>query len=88
DRVYSIGMGRAYSLPETVDIARALFPHVRIEVAVTPTGGIAGYPAVRHQPCDAGAARRDLGFVPQFDMRAAMEDYAGWYRRRVAAALR
>jgi len=86
--VYSIGMGRAYSLAEIVDIARALFPGVRIEVAITPTGGIAGYPAVRHQACDAGAAQRDLGFVPQFDMRAAMEDYAGWYRQHLATGRR
>lgn len=85
DRVYSVGMGRAYSLAEVVDIARALFPDVRIEVAVTPTGGIAGYPVVRRQACDAGAAERELGFVPEFDMRAAMEDYAGWYRRHLAA---
>jgi UDP-glucuronate 4-epimerase len=83
DRVYSIGMARAYSLAEVVDIARAVFPGVRIDVAVTPVGGIAGYPVVRRQASDARAAERDLGYIPQFDMRAAMEDYAAWYRRQL-----
>lgn len=81
DRVYSIGMGRAYSLGEVLQLAERLFPGVRIELRTTPHGGIAGYPAVRYQPCDLEPARRDLGYAPEFDMEKTMLHYADWFRR-------
>lgn len=86
-RVYSIGMGRAYALSEVLDVARRVFPGVRIEAVVEPRGGIAGYPAVRHQVCDAAPASDELGYTPQFDMERTFRHYADWLRRPPTAAV-
>jgi nucleoside-diphosphate-sugar epimerase len=88
ERVYSIGMGRAYTHAEVLEIARRVFPGVRVATRVTPTGGIAGYPVVRTREADPEPARRDLGYAPAFDMEGAMRDYAAWYRARAGVSPR
>jgi nucleoside-diphosphate-sugar epimerase len=80
ERVYSIGMGRAYTLQEVLEAAQRVFPSRRFTVTVRPTGGIAGYPVTRRRECDPEPARRDLGFAAAFDMEDAIRDYAAWYR--------
>jgi UDP-glucose 4-epimerase len=86
-RVYSIGMGRTYSVDEVLAIAQRIFPNVSFEVLAQPAGGIAGYPQVRQQVCDPEAASRELGYAPQFDMESAVQDYADWYSKRLRIAV-
>jgi nucleoside-diphosphate-sugar epimerase len=83
DRVYSIGMGRAYTLQEVLEAAQRVFPSVRFTTSVRLSGGIARYPVTRRRECDAEPARRDLGYEPAFDMEGAIRDYAAWYRARL-----
>jgi nucleoside-diphosphate-sugar epimerase len=79
-RVYSIGMGRAYTLQDVLDAAHRVFPARRFTTSVQPSGGIAGYPVTRRRECDPEPARRELGYAPAFDMEASIRDYAAWYR--------
>ena len=73
-RVYSIGMGVLHGFDDFVRAAGEAIPGLRVEVRVEPTGGFAGYRYLRSQPSDIGAARRELGWAPQYDLAAIMKE--------------
>ena len=77
-RVYSIGMGVLHTFEEFVQAGRQAVPALRVEVRVAPQGGFAGFKFERAQPSDIRAARRDLGWVPQYDLAAIMKNCAGF----------
>lgn len=62
--VYTIGSGALHRFDDFVDAVRAAYPGLRVRLAVTPKGGFAGFPHVRHTPSDISAARRELGWAP------------------------
>ncbi len=71
-RVYSIGMGVLHSFEDFVRAAARAVPGFRVQVRAKPAGGFAGYPLIRPQPSDIGAAKRELGFAPQYDLADAL----------------
>ena len=72
-RVYSIGMGVLHGFDDFVRAAGEAIPGFRVEVRVEPTGGFAGYRYLRSQPSDIGAAKRELGWAPKYDLAAIMK---------------
>ena len=77
-RVYSIGTGTLYSFEDFVRAAGEAVPGFRVEVRVKPTGGFAGYRRIRSQPSDIGAAKRELGWMPRYDLTATMKECAAY----------
>ena len=73
-RVYSIGMGVLHGFEDFVRAAAEAVPGLRVEVRVEPSGGFAGYRHLRPQPSDIGAAKRELGWAPQYDLAAIMRE--------------
>lgn len=80
-RVYSIGTGTLYSFEDFVRAACEAVPGCRVEVRVRPTGGFAGYRLIRSQPSDIGAAKRELGWTPRYDLAATMKECAAYITR-------
>ena len=81
-RVYSVGMGVLHSFEDFVRAAREAVPGLRIEVRVEPKGGFSGFRFVRQQPSDIGAAKRELGWAPRYDLAATMKDCAAFIAGR------
>ena len=77
-RVYSIGTGVLHSFEDFVRAAGEAVPGLRVEVRVKPSGGFAGYRYLRPQPSDIGAAKRELGWAPQYDLTAIMSECAAF----------
>jgi hypothetical protein len=48
---------------------------------VTAKAGFAGFPKVRPATSDMRAAEAELGFVPRYDLRAALEECAKYLAR-------
>lgn len=84
-RVYSVGMGVLHSFEDFVRAAREAVPGLRVEVRVKPKGGFSGFRFVRQQPSDIGAAKRELGWTPRYDLAATMKDCAAFISGRHSA---
>jgi len=84
-RVYSVGMGVLHSFEDFVRAAREAVPGLRVEVRVEPKGGFSGFRFVRQQPSDIGAAKRELGWTPRYDLAATMKDCAAFISGRHSA---
>ena len=85
-RVYNIRMDRTYEYGEVVEIARRVFPGVRIEVAATSSASMSPGHAPREDFADTTAARTELGWSPGYDLEAGIRDWAEWIRRTSATA--
>jgi nucleoside-diphosphate-sugar epimerase len=72
--VYNIGSGALHT-PETLcEAVRAVVPTAEFEFAPLPSGdGVR--PPERAQPFDLSAARRDLGYRPEYPLEVALRDY-------------
>jgi nucleoside-diphosphate-sugar epimerase len=79
-RVYNVSMGRTYSVAEIAEIMRGLLPQAEISIRESGREGIAGY-TMPQQAMDLSRSRAEIGYEPQYDMRAALADYAGWLQR-------
>jgi len=64
--VYHVSSGETFTLGEVVAAVRAVFPGIETSVRVAAQGGFAGFAHARPAPSDLAAARRDLGFAPQW----------------------
>ncbi|MHC4599410.1 MAG: UDP-glucose 4-epimerase GalE [Planctomycetota bacterium] len=76
-RVYNLGSGRGFSVRPVIDaVSAALDAEVPVETASRRRGD--------PPSLVAGAAKieRELGWVPEFDLRAIVESAAGWHRAR------
>ncbi len=73
-RVYYIASGRLTTLREFVEAARQIRPDVAIQMPPPPATGFAGFPHLRAQPFDIGAAQRDLAFCPECDLVSSLRD--------------
>jgi UDP-glucose 4-epimerase len=81
-RVYSVGMGVLHSFEDFVHAARQAVPGLRVEVRVQPKGGFSGFRFVRDQPSDISAAKRELGWTPQYDLSDTMKSCAAFIAGR------
>ena len=75
-RVYHVTMGRMLRFDDFVAATRALYPGFKIDVRVTAKAGFAGFPAVRPATSDLGAAERELGYTPRYDLGQALAECA------------
>jgi UDP-glucose 4-epimerase len=71
-RVFNLGGADEISDRETVAIIRELIPESKIQV----TGG-----GVHRRPIDSTAAREQLRWEPQWDLRSAVKDYIATYTK-------
>jgi UDP-glucose 4-epimerase len=69
-RVFNLGGADEISDRETVTIIRELLPEAKIQV----TGG-----GIHRRPIDSTAAREQLGWEPQWNLRSAVKDYIATY---------
>ena len=79
-RVFNITMGRVYGAQETIDALRHVIPEARVKVETPP--GTAVSVQNMERPTDISRSREQLGYVPKYDMEAAVRDYVDWYRAR------
>lgn len=68
--VFNIGTGLVTTFDELVEVARAIYPD--LEVEVVPDGTPREGPK---RPLDITRAREHLGWEPRFDLGAALRDY-------------
>lgn len=73
-RVYHLGSGRLDSPQDLIDAVRQAVPG-------SDPGPIPPKATTRLQPMDISAARRDLGYEPEYDLAAGMRDYVRELRR-------
>jgi UDP-glucose 4-epimerase len=74
--VYNIGLGQLASFDDVVASVQTLYPALSVRMAVTPTGGFAGFPHVRTAASDISAAARELGWTPRHSLHDAILHYA------------
>lgn len=70
--VYNIAAADAVSIEQFMDRARAALPGLETHIPVRPKAGFMNFPHPRKSRTDISAAARDLGFVPQHDVGAAL----------------
>ncbi|MFC1982670.1 NAD-dependent epimerase/dehydratase family protein [Chloroflexota bacterium] len=78
-RVYHVSMS-TYTHQELVDMVRRIFPAVAIEIKTVSKTPI--IPGQESRMCfgDTSAARKELGWEPQYDLEAGIKDWAEWIR--------
>jgi UDP-glucose 4-epimerase len=64
--VYHVSSGETFTLDEIIAAVGVLFPGLEASVRVAARGGFAGFAHPRPAPSDLAAARRELGFEPQW----------------------
>ena len=74
--VYHVTFGRMHSFDDFVAATRELYPEFKIDLRVTAKAGFAGFPSVRPATSDLGAAERELGWKPRFELRDALAECA------------
>lgn len=77
-RVFNITMGRVYGAQETIDALRHVIPGARVRIETPPGTSVSVQNMER--PTDISRSREQLGYVPKYDMEAAIRDYVEWYR--------
>ena len=82
DRVFNISMGQVTGPKDIIEAVKAVIPGARIRVETQPATAL----SVRNmeRPIDLTRARKQLGYVPQYDLAGAVRDYVDWYRTRRA----
>ncbi len=68
--MFNIGNGFVTPFDELMATMRRLFPNVQIEIEPGEP------PKSKSQPLDISAAKRELGWSPQYSLEAALQDYA------------
>jgi len=70
-RIYHVGTGKGETLLDLAAVLKEFFPKAVIELASEPDPSDRG----RHFIFDIGRARTELGYKPQFDLKAGVKDY-------------
>lgn len=81
-RVYNISMDQFFTLEEIAAVVKKVIPNADITIKRKTNIGLSGY-AARSSPIDITAARRELGYEPEYDMEKAVTEYAEWVRKRL-----
>lgn len=76
--VYAVGMGCLHSFDDFEDAVRRVYPTLRVERTIEPTGGFAGFAHVRQAASDLEPIGRELGWQPQFNLRQAVAHFSAW----------
>ena len=77
--VYNVGQGRAFSLHDMAQAIRSRYPAARIDIGAGFDFMNVGFCA--YNVLDISKAREQLGYVPEFDLPAMVEDYASTLER-------
>jgi UDP-glucose 4-epimerase len=80
-RVYNVRMEEPVSYQELVGIVRSVFPGCSIEVEQSRAESMSPGHLPRGDFADTTAARDELGWQPQYDLAAGVQDWAEWIRR-------
>jgi UDP-glucose 4-epimerase len=72
---YNVSSAEYWRLGEVVELVRPLFPSGRIQIG---PGRVAELDM--QGPFDGAAARRDLGYVPEWTLERGLADYAEWLK--------
>jgi UDP-glucose 4-epimerase len=83
---YNVTGAEFMAMERIADIVRGLFPRARISMAagVDPLG-------YRREQLDISAARRDLNWMPEWNLESGIADYAAWLgdgRRELARRMK
>ena len=76
-RVYNVAPGTWHSLEEFVATMRAIYPVLNVAMPPPLATGFAGFPHQRPAPSSIAAARDELGFLCQHDLKDSMRFWAG-----------
>jgi UDP-glucose 4-epimerase len=79
DRVFNVGRGEPSTMREFADAIRRVIPGAALEIG--PGLDYYGSGIPYYSVYDIGRARRQLGFVPRFDLEAGVRDYVDTMRR-------
>ena len=77
--MYNVGQGRAFSLHDMAQAIRSRYPAARIDIGAGFDFMNVGFCA--YNVLDISKAREQLGYVPEFDLPAMVEDYANTLER-------
>lgn len=80
DRVFNISMGTVADPKDIIAAVQAVVPGARIRIETQQATALSVKQMDR--PIDITRARKQLGYVPKFDLRGAVADYVAWYRTR------
>ncbi len=73
---YNVGSGRAASNKETFEAVKKVFPEAKL--AAMKPGRTPGMP--EKPVMDLTRIKKDVGYVPEFDLEKGVADYAAWLR--------
>jgi len=79
DRIFNVGRGEPSTMREFAEAVRRVIPGAAIEVG--PGLDYYGSGIPYYSIYDIGRARKQLGFVPRFDLEAGVRDYVETMRR-------
>jgi UDP-glucose 4-epimerase len=74
--VYHIGLGTLTSFDEFVTTVSQLYPGLKVEFAVQPAGGFAGFAHIREAASDISAAARELAWTPSYSLTDSVRYFA------------
>ena len=79
--VYNVGWGRAVTAEATLAALARVVPGVRIERAPAEPSR---WPSLTRGPLSSDRLRRDLGWVPAYDLDSGLAAYIAWLRAQAA----
>ncbi len=79
-RVYNLGAGRGYTLPEILAAVQAAVPKAHYRFVPPNEATIPFGMSVRRGPLDMTRFERDLGFSLTNDLAAHLIEYRNWLR--------
>ncbi|MCW5773993.1 MAG: hypothetical protein KIT16_20285, partial [Rhodospirillaceae bacterium] len=75
-RVYYVTFGCMHRFQDFVAATKSLYPAFEADVRVAAKAGFAGFPKVRPGTSDLRSAEAELGYVPKYDLPAALAECA------------
>lgn len=78
-RLFFVALGRLHTDRDVVETLRSLEPGTRVSIGSGMSPVEAALDTIR-STYDISAAKRELGFSPQFDLREGLADYLRWVR--------
>ena len=79
---YNIASGQATTLAQMIEIVRALVPGAQLSAGPGPYRHGDRVEAVKKGALDVSRAKAELGWAPQYDMRAGLEAYLGGLQKQ------
>jgi nucleoside-diphosphate-sugar epimerase len=91
--VYNIGSGQNRKTSDVCQILRNIYPRLHIEIGPGPWSGdpVKGEtPNIAYRPVqkalmDISRARRDFGFIPEWNLERAIPDWVNWLGKQITS---